>query len=186
MASPTRQFSRLSIGGNMPASRRRSEISSHESHSPSDDDSDPVEDSSESASGEGEEEFAESSTLQARSGITYDLTGLDFDSEAKAVVGLTGEFDVVECVAADNGYDFQLSEQPRVHIGLDRDTCSCSTFQRQPTAACQHVFVSSLQRRESALTSQVASRSTLQLPVATPYRRCAHVERWSVAEPPTH
>lgn len=129
----------------MPVSRRRSEISSHESHSPRDDDSGSVENSSESASGEEEEEeFAESSTLQAKSGITYDLTGLDFDSEAKAVVGLTGEFDVVDCVAADSGYDFQLSEQPRVHIGVDRDTCSCSAFQRQPSAACQHVFVSPL------------------------------------------
>lgn len=159
MASPTRQFGRLSIGGNMPDSQRRGETYSHEeSPIPSDDDSGSVENSSESESGnDDEEELVESSTLQARSGITYDLAGLDPDSEARAFVGLTGQFDVVECVAAQGGYDFQLSEQPRVHVGSDRDTCSCSAFQRQPNTACQHIYVSALRQRKPVLTSQVAS-----------------------------
>lgn len=120
----------------MPVSQGGQSVSS-DSQSPNDD-SEPIQNSSESAS-----EEDDVSTVQATSGITYDLTDLDSDSGAKAVVGLTGEFDLVECVGVEGGYDFQLSEQPRVHVGLDRDTCSCSTFQRQPDAACQHIFVSS-------------------------------------------
>lgn len=149
------------------AASRGEERHSHDpsdSQSPSDDDdSGAMRNSSESASGEGdggeESESAEPSTLQARSGITYDLAELDSDSEAKAVVGLTGRFDVVECVAAHGGYEFQLSEQPRVHVGSNRDTCTCSAFQRQPDTACQHIFVSGNLMASDPAGSNVVRRS---------------------------
>lgn len=114
--------------------------------------------SEENGSGEFEEESAESSTLQARSGITYDLADLDYDCEAKAVVGLTGQFDVVECVTTRGGYSFQLSDHPRVHIGPDQHSCTCSSFQRQPDTACQHIFVSPSPQTTSTneLTAEVA------------------------------
>lgn len=118
---------------------------------PSDDDNgmmqDPSEESEEAGVEEVEEEeegSSESSTVQARSGITYDLAQLDSDSEARALLGLTGRFDVVQCQTTQTGYDFQLSEQPRVHIGSDTYTCTCASFQSRPDVACQHIFVSPL------------------------------------------
>lgn len=89
-----------------------------------------------------EEGSSESSTVQARSGITYDLASLDADSEARALLGLTGRFDVVQCQTTQTGFDFQLSERPRVHIGSDTYTCTCSSYQGRPDVACQHIFVS--------------------------------------------
>ena len=91
---------------------------------------------------EEEEGSSESSTVQARSGITYELVNLDADSEARALLGLTGRFDVVNCQTTQTGYDFQLSERPRVHLGSDTYTCTCSSFQSRPDVACQHIFVS--------------------------------------------
>lgn len=128
----------------MSAYRGRGQRHSHEEPTSSSDESELEENSSEeNESGDvEEEESAESSTVQARSGITYDLAGLDTDSEAKAVLGLTGQFDVVECVSSHGGYDFQLSDHPRVHIGSDRHLCTCSSFEHQPESACQHIFVS--------------------------------------------
>lgn len=124
---------------------------------PSDDNSGMMQDSnegSEEAEGEEVEEeeeeeeeeegSSESSTVQARSGITYDLAQLDSDSEARALLGLTGRFDVVQCQTTQTGYDFQLSERPRVHIGSDTYTCTCASFQSRPDVACQHIFVSPL------------------------------------------
>jgi hypothetical protein len=98
-----------------------------------------------SSSGEsrsGGDESAGLSTVQANSGIVYDLARLDGDSEARALVGLTSQFDVVGCRAIPAGYDFQLSERPRIHIGSDAYTCTCSTFSGHPEMACQHIFVS--------------------------------------------
>lgn len=134
------------------------------SHRPSDDDDDSgnmqVSGQEESEGGEGgdemeaeeedddddeqqeEEGSSESSTVQARSGITYDLANLDADSEARALLGLTGRFDVVQCQTTQTGFDFQLSERPRVHIGSDTYTCTCPSYQGRPDVACQHIFVS--------------------------------------------
>ena len=108
-----------------------------------DDDDDDDEEGEEEEEEEGSKEgSSESSTVQARSGITYDLAHLDPDSEARALLGLTGRFDVVQCQTTQTGFDFQLSERPRVHIGSDIYTCTCSSFQGRPDVACQHIFVS--------------------------------------------
>lgn len=88
-----------------------------------------------------DEDSTRTSTVCARSGITYDLRHLDTESEARALVGLTGQFEVVNCRTSDSGYDFQLLDRPRVHIGSDSLTCTCSTFQARPEVACHHVFV---------------------------------------------
>lgn len=157
MPPPTRQFHRLSIG-QMPA--RDSRSTRAERADPSDerlredrDDSSEEESSeeeeSEESGGEEEEEDSEdvsaspdTSTILAHSGITYDLSNLDTESEAQALVGLGEQFDVVNCRASSTGYDFQLLNRPRVHIGKDLTTCSCASFQERPEAACQHIFVS--------------------------------------------
>ncbi|GIC93404.1 uncharacterized protein Aud_009891 [Aspergillus udagawae] len=88
----------------------------------------------------GGEESAGLSIVQANSGIVYDLARLDGDSEVRALVGLTSHFDVVGCRSIPGGYDFQLSERPRVHIGSDAYTCTCLTFSGHPEVACQHIF----------------------------------------------
>lgn len=129
------------------------------SHRPSDDDGDDdnepmqVSGESEQADEEVDEEEVEdeeedvtessqSSTVQARSGITYDLAHLDPDSEARALLGLTGRFDEIHCESTQTGYDFRLSERPQVHIGSGTYTCTCSAYQSRPDVACQHIFVS--------------------------------------------
>jgi hypothetical protein len=70
------------------------------------------------------------------------LSHLDTESEAKALLGLTGQFEVVNCGASSSGYEFQLLDRPRVHIGPGPPTCTCTTFQTRPGVACHHIFVS--------------------------------------------
>jgi hypothetical protein len=70
------------------------------------------------------------------------LRHLDTESEAKAMLGLTGQFEVVNCGVSSSGYDFQLLDRPRVHIGSGPPTCTCTTFQTRPGVACHHIFVS--------------------------------------------
>ena len=160
MSAPTRQFHKLSIGGNMPDRRTQAErrVADAGSHHPSDDDDDcelmqvsgeseqTEEGDEDEDEGEDEEEdvteSSQSSTVQARSGITYDLAHLDPDSEARALLGLTGIFDVIHCESTPTGYEFRLSERPQIHIGSDTYTCTCSAYQSRPDVACQHIFVS--------------------------------------------
>jgi hypothetical protein len=132
MSAPTRQLHRLSIGGDVdvPVMNSQAEEGSAAMNSSS------------GESRSGGDESAGLSTVQANSGIVYDLARLDGDSEARALVGLTSQFDVVGCRAIPAGYDFQLSERPRIHIGSDAYTCTCSTFSGHPEMACQHIFVS--------------------------------------------
>ncbi|KAJ5496583.1 hypothetical protein N7463_008570 [Penicillium fimorum] len=145
MSAPTGQFHRLSIGRNMTDTTLPTRAA--RAGRPDSSDSEG-EDSSESSSGE-EEENEESSDEQsestsasvlALSGITYDLSQLDSESEARAFVGLTGRFDVVNCRSTPAGYDFQLLDRPQVHIGSDSSTCTCPVFQDRPDGACQHIF----------------------------------------------
>ncbi|KAE8389737.1 hypothetical protein BDV23DRAFT_172915 [Aspergillus alliaceus] len=88
----------------------------------------------------GEGESTEFSTLQGKSGITYDLRKLDPESEARALVGLTSRFDVIGCRKTKTGFEFLFSERPRVHIDSDGYTCTCATFIGRPGIACQHIF----------------------------------------------
>ncbi|KAJ5082158.1 hypothetical protein N7532_011201 [Penicillium argentinense] len=140
MPPPTRQFHRLSIGQNMPA---RDPRAARAGQDPSDEREESESEFSEEESSEEEEEEEEEagvSTILARSGITYDLSKLDTESEAQALVGLDEQLDVVNCRAASGGYDFQLMDRPRVHIGKDASSCTCSTFKERPDAACHHIF----------------------------------------------
>ncbi|CDM28925.1 hypothetical protein DTO013E5_1266 [Penicillium roqueforti] len=155
MSAPTGQFHRLSIGRNMPdtalptrtARTGRSDSSSDESdHGEADSSSESSSDGEEGDEGEGEESSGDepsesnSASVLATSGITYDLSQLDSEAEARAFVGLTGHFDVVNCRSTPAGYDFQLSDRPQVHIGADSSTCTCAAFQDRPDGACQHIF----------------------------------------------
>ncbi|CAG8429762.1 unnamed protein product [Penicillium salamii] len=146
MTAPTRQFHRLSICRNMsdqtlPARAGRPDPPD------SDDSGSSVESSSDDQEASEEEEAeSNSASILAPSGITYDLSHLDSESEARALVGLTGSFDVVNCRHTTAGYEFQLLDRPQVHIGSDSSTCTCSVFQSHPDGACQHIFVSILVR----------------------------------------
>ncbi|KAF7718330.1 Uncharacterized protein PECH_001078 [Penicillium ucsense] len=114
-----------------------SESSSEEGESEDEEDEEGEEEDEES----GEESSSQVSTIQARSGITYDLTNLDTESGAKALLGLTGHFEVVNCGTSSTGYSFQLLDRPRVHIGPGKSpTCTCTTFQSHPNVACHHIF----------------------------------------------
>ncbi|KAJ5177695.1 uncharacterized protein N7500_000394 [Penicillium coprophilum] len=146
MSAPTGQFHRLSIGRNMPDTALPARIRAGR---PDSSDSDE-EDSSSGSSSDGEEEEDEessdeqsestSASVLASSGITYDLSQLDSESEARAFVGLTGRFDVINCRSTPAGYDFQLLDRPQVHIGSDSFTCTCPVFQGHSDGACQHIF----------------------------------------------
>lgn len=151
MSAPTRQFHRLSIGHNMSESRAQSTRTGRAAGRPlppAEHESEEEEDSSEEESGseEGEEESSDGdssgpSTIQ-RPGVIYDVSSLDGETRASALVGLRSQFDVVNYRATDSGYDFQLLDRPLVHLEPNSTTCSCSTFQARPQAACQHIFVS--------------------------------------------
>lgn len=91
------------------------------------------------------EESSDSLTVQAQSGITYDLIRLDSASEARALVGFSSQFEVITCSFMQTWYEFQLAEKARVHLGSDAYMCTCSAFSTRSNMACQHIFVS--QRR---------------------------------------
>ncbi|CAI7604042.1 unnamed protein product [Penicillium manginii] len=150
MPPPTRQFHRLSIG-QMPARDSRSARAGRADPSErlredntSPEESGEEEDSEQSSDEEDESEDESvavgTSTVSAHSGITYDLSHLDTQSEAHALVGLGEQIDVVNARASSTGYDFELSDRPRVHVGKDSTTCTCSAFQERPEAACHHIF----------------------------------------------
>ncbi|KAJ6145543.1 hypothetical protein N7470_009438 [Penicillium chermesinum] len=141
MSTPTRQFHRLSIGQNMPAESTR------EAHTPL---HDPPDEDEEDPSNEEEDDSSESemdshedpspSTITSQSRITYDLSSLDAEARANALVGLSTQFEVVDCRASHSGYDFQLLERPQIHLGQNPPSCTCLAFQSNPQVACQHLF----------------------------------------------
>ena len=79
--------------------------------------------------------------VEGRSSISYDLGGLSNVSKARAISGLTGEYDVDKCRATRAGVDFQLADHGRVQLGKERMKCSCSDFE-STEEACRHIFVS--------------------------------------------
>ncbi|KAJ5752519.1 hypothetical protein N7520_009436 [Penicillium odoratum] len=132
MSTPTRQFHKLSIG-NMPETRSQSirTVPTDQSER---------EDEGSEASGEESSGGESIDEITAPSGITYDMSNLDDESGASASVGFRSQFEVVNCRASDSGYEFQLLDRPKVHVGPDSTTCTCLTFQARPQAACQHIF----------------------------------------------
>ena len=187
MAPPTRQFHRLSIGQDMPETRAQSsrtarvagrsdpadmddnsgpgnqgdDDSPEESSSEEEEDEDEEEGENEEEDDSSEEESTRAPTVRTRSGITYDLRHLDTESEAKALVGLTGQFEVVNCGVSSSGYDFQLLDRPRVHIGPGPPTCTCTTFQTRPGVACHHIFVSTQWLRICGVETEVYSKCSV-------------------------
>lgn len=156
MSPPTREFGRLSIRQNMPDDQAQAPRSARDSDDDEDDEEEEspsarssnedeggegIEDENDSEESSNDDESTDTSTVRAQSGITYDLRHLDSVSVARALVGLNGQFGVVNCHTSDSGHDFQLLDRPRVHIGSDSPTCTCSTFQARPEAACHHIFV---------------------------------------------
>lgn len=110
------------------------------SNNPSGSTESPSEGNNNSASEE--VEHNKPSKVLAESGITYNVARLGIDSLARALVGLTGRFDVVDCFTTQSGFGFCLLERPLVHVGKDsRYSCSCVSFGNRPDLACQHVFV---------------------------------------------
>ncbi|PWY77221.1 hypothetical protein BO94DRAFT_538082 [Aspergillus sclerotioniger CBS 115572] len=136
MSAPTKQFHDLSITGDMPMTRSQTE----REPPPNDSDSSELLESGSDESDAGDGVSAVSSSIRGKSGITYDLAKLDSDCEAKALVGLTSQFNVASCCATPTGFDFQFTEHPRVHIGSKGYTCTCSTFSARPSVVCQHIF----------------------------------------------
>lgn len=147
MSAPTSEFSELSIAGDMPPTQDQARRLQHAvgTHGQVDDGENNSIELTESPSGEEEgeeEEEPRPSAVLASSGITYSICGLDAQSMARALVGLTGRFEVVGCCVTPTGYDFRLSEQPQVNIASDAYTCTCAAFKSLPNVACQHIFVS--------------------------------------------
>lgn len=136
MSLPTKRLHRLSISNDMPDRRSLGE-------GPARPDSGQIESSTDESESD-EEVFSKMHTIQGSSGIKYSLDKLENDAEARALVGLTSEFDITTCSKWPTGYRFQLSEHQQVHVGPDGYTCTCLTFLSCPTVACQHIFVSSL------------------------------------------
>ncbi|KAL4910785.1 hypothetical protein BDW74DRAFT_172253 [Aspergillus multicolor] len=102
--------------------------------------------------------------VKASSGLVYDLrnSGLDRETEARALLGLTTDFDVLFCERVREGYEFVFAERVRVRIPLmrrgqtqgdfnsegdgvegdgygDGYECTCAVF-RGKDVACQHIF----------------------------------------------
>ncbi|KAH8698284.1 hypothetical protein BGW36DRAFT_425996 [Talaromyces proteolyticus] len=80
------------------------------------------------------------SMVRGRSHIVYDIESLDDDSRARALAGLSGQFDMVYCRAAPSFYEFQLAERPQIRIRQGGAECTCSEYQNRPDMACRHIF----------------------------------------------
>lgn len=154
MSAPTRQFRRLSIGQNMPEARAQSTRAAHmgqqdprgqdeddRGHDGDDDDSSEENESEDLEETSDEQDPTNPPTIQSQSGITYDLSNLDAEAGANALVGFRTQFEVVDCHASESGYEFQLLDRPLVRLGPSSPACTCSTFQNNPGVACQHIFV---------------------------------------------
>ncbi|KAL4811109.1 hypothetical protein BDV18DRAFT_128614 [Aspergillus unguis] len=108
------------------------------------------------------------SAVQASSGLVYDLANSDLDpeTESRAILGLTTDFEVLFCGFRKGGHEFAFAERTCVWLPAralrkllesdDREeedtggvapdgfrpgnTCSCAVFQRRKDVACQHIF----------------------------------------------
>ncbi|KAK1143651.1 hypothetical protein N8T08_006261 [Aspergillus melleus] len=138
MSAPTRQFCKLSIASSMSRPRSQNQRARPTEDDNNDDSENFGSDSEESEMEAGDS--GESLTAQGKSGITYDLARLNSALEARALVGFSSQFEVITCCSMQTGYDFQLAEKARVHLGSDTYTCTCSAFSSQSNVACQHIF----------------------------------------------
>ncbi|KAL4936118.1 hypothetical protein BDV06DRAFT_228191 [Aspergillus oleicola] len=143
MSTPTGQFSGLSIRGSRSASG---------SGTNTDTDTDTSTGTSPAKGGSTmARRRADLAALKAPSGLVYDLrsSGLDRETEARALLGLTTDFELLFCGLEGEGYEFVFCERVRVRICLGGDedededgeyTCTCAAFRGRRDVACQHAF----------------------------------------------
>ncbi|PGH02098.1 hypothetical protein AJ79_07735 [Helicocarpus griseus UAMH5409] len=133
MSAPTSQLEQLSIGSNMATTRDQAQRGAETIREEKEcaDDSSSEEDGSESED--------DTDTVQGNSEISYDLSNLSRSEKARAVSGLTGEFVVDKCRTTRDGFDFEVADHGRVHLGPGPMTCSCSDYE-DDKHACRHVF----------------------------------------------
>ncbi|PGH35073.1 hypothetical protein GX50_02104 [[Emmonsia] crescens] len=138
MSAPTKQLGKLSIGGSMSNTRGQAER-----RDPAGDEEEYSADTSEEEVSEGEEEDNASSSakslVKGNSAILYNVAGLSGEVRARAVSGISGKFVVDKCHASQDGYDFQVLDHGRVHLGPGPMTCSCSEYGDR-SKACRHIF----------------------------------------------
>jgi hypothetical protein len=144
MSAPTRALGKLSIGRKMAPTtrsqgRRQGEADPYQERPQSDDHNTDEED--DSSSSDESASPAPESLVHGKSTIAYDLRRLSEASRARAITGLTGDFGVEECRSNRAGFDFQVADHGRVHVGQGPLTCSCRDFERS-REACRHIFVS--------------------------------------------
>ncbi|KAL4955695.1 hypothetical protein BDW69DRAFT_112350 [Aspergillus filifer] len=142
MSTPTGQFSGLSIRGSVD--RDSNTGTDTDSSTGAGTRTSPVSGGSTMARGR-----TDLAALSAPSGLVYDLrgSGLDRETEARALLGLTTDFEVLFCGLEGEGYEFVFGERVRVKIDGDEDeedegeyTCTCAAFRRRRDVACQHVY----------------------------------------------
>lgn len=124
-----------------PSQTRRVEQVPYHRDVSSDDSSDNDEESSSSDEGDESDSPAPSSLVRGQSMISYDLRRLSVPSRARAISGLTAEYAVDKCRSTRSGFEFQVSDHCRVHLGQGPLTCSCLEYGRSKEA-CRHIFVS--------------------------------------------
>ncbi|KAL4968054.1 uncharacterized protein BDV14DRAFT_8038 [Aspergillus stella-maris] len=163
MSTPTGQFSSLSIRGSVDT----------DSDTGTDTDSStgtgtrtsPVSGGSTMARGR-----TDLAALRAPSGLVYDLrgSGLDRETEARALLGLTTDFEVLFCGLEGEGYEFVFGERVRVRIDGDEDeegdyTCTCAAFRGRRDVACPHIFQWLLDQLRGQLVSAPPTPSKILL-----------------------
>ncbi|KAL5336071.1 hypothetical protein BJX70DRAFT_373787 [Aspergillus crustosus] len=145
MSAPTRQLLGLSIGSaeGETGTNTDSETASRQEHE--------VE-RGQYSSMMGGRQGTDTAAVRASSGIIYDLdaSSLDPESESRALLGLTMDFDVLFCgsMRGGNGYEFVFEEQVCVQIGVDEGVggneseyrCTCAVFRARRGVACHHIF----------------------------------------------
>ncbi|KAL3463130.1 hypothetical protein BJX64DRAFT_128711 [Aspergillus heterothallicus] len=132
------------------------------------------------------------SRVKSSAGLTYDLSqsGLDTETRARAIIGLTTDFDVQWCSSTLTGWDFVMGKQLHVCIACDTAsptngrndsyTCTCAVFRAKPSVACQHIFWLLDQLRGYFASIKIPSHSlpTCYLPFGD-----GHAQRISQVEP---
>ncbi|KAL2809612.1 hypothetical protein BJX63DRAFT_434991 [Aspergillus granulosus] len=142
MSAPTRQFHGLSIRGDSQ------ETTGTDSDRDTPDTYERLDNTTMLAS----DLLFDLSSVRSSAGLMYDLrqSGLDAETKARAIIGLTTEFDVRWCSSSLTGWEFVMGKQVHVCVRLDsalpaegRDDsymCTCAVFRAKPAVACQHIF----------------------------------------------
>lgn len=82
------------------------------------------------------------SFISGKSRIRYDIRPLSPSSRDRAVVGLTGNYEVGSCRSRHGNLDFYLADRGHVRFSAEKLSCDCTDFEKAGTNACRHIFVS--------------------------------------------